>query len=74
VKAAWQPLARTLDGPHQPGIGDHVALGRGLELLARRAGLQVELGVEGVKSEEVAVRPVARRWAGAAVARLTEAV
>src|SRR6266480_231574 len=56
-------------GPRQ-----HVPLDRLLELGLRSAGAKLELRVERVQAEDVAVAPVARRRAGAAVAGRAEVV
>src|SRR5205823_11076878 len=56
------------------GGRQHVPLDRLLQLALRSAGAKLELHVEGVQAEDVAVAPVTRRRAGAAVAGRAEIV
>src|SRR5206468_828871 len=60
--------------PDELGPRQHVPLDRLLEFGLRSAGAKVELRVQGVQAEDVAVAPVARRRAGAAVAGRAEVV
>src|ERR1044072_4491045 len=71
---ATRPRELTLPrvAAHELAVGEDVAFGRFEELVFGRAGEQVQIRVERVDFEEVAVRP--RRRAGAAVARVLEVV
>src|SRR5690242_3696174 len=60
-------------GPHERGFGQHMR-GHGLiEVGTTRPGGHIEYRIEGVESEEVAMR-AARRWARTAIADLAAAV
>ena len=65
--AAWSLSVSSFVAAHRLGLGEDVGFGGGFEIGAAGSSFEVELGVEGVELEEVAVSS-ARRRTGASVA------